>query len=123
MKPKSLFATTIFTAVQQLSSHFLTIPTRVKISGPYTPGFIKVEYNNLEQLELALKGENIAGFLVEPIQGEAGVMVPDDDYLKKASELCKKYNALFIADEIQTGIARTGSLLAVCGNCSCEKPL
>lgn len=88
--------------------------------GPYTPGFIKVEYNNTEQLELALQDESVAGFLVEPIQGEAGVMVPDPDYLRKAKELCKKHNALFIADEIQTGIARTGSLLAVCGNCSCE---
>jgi len=88
--------------------------------GPYTPGFIKVEYNNLEQLELALKEDNVAGFLVEPIQGEAGVMVPDDDYLKEAQKLCKKHNALFIADEIQTGIARTGSLLAVCGNCNCQ---
>jgi ornithine--oxo-acid transaminase len=88
--------------------------------GPYTPGFIKVEYNNTEQLELALQDESVAGFLVEPIQGEAGVMVPDEDYLKKAAGLCKKHNALFIADEIQTGIARTGSLLAVCGDCSCS---
>ncbi|MCC5907132.1 MAG: ornithine--oxo-acid transaminase [Balneolaceae bacterium] len=88
--------------------------------GPYTPGFVKVEYNNLSQLENALQDEDIAGFLVEPIQGEAGVMVPDDDYLKKASKLCKKYNTLFICDEIQTGIARTGSLLAVCGDCTCK---
>jgi ornithine--oxo-acid transaminase len=99
---------------------FSNDPDASKNFGPYTPGFIKVEYNKLEQLELALKEENIAGFLVEPIQGEAGVMVPDEDYLRKAAELCKKYNALFIADEIQTGIARTGSLLAVCGNCTCE---
>jgi len=88
--------------------------------GPYTPGFIKIDYNNLEQLEEALQSDHIAAFLVEPIQGEAGVMVPDDDYLEKAAELCKKYNALFICDEIQTGIARTGSLLASCGNCTCE---
>lgn len=88
--------------------------------GPYTPGFVKVPYNNLEQLEEALQDETVAGFLVEPIQGEAGVMVPDPDYLKKAAELCRKQNVLFMADEIQTGIARTGSLLAVCGNCSCE---
>lgn len=88
--------------------------------GPYTPGFIKVEYNNLEQLESALKDENVAGFLVEPIQGEAGVMVPDSDYLRKAKELCHENNTLFIADEIQTGIARTGSLLAVCGDCTCQ---
>ncbi|MDX1640389.1 MAG: ornithine--oxo-acid transaminase [Balneolaceae bacterium] len=80
--------------------------------GPYTPGFITVEYNNLEQLQFALEDENVAGFLVEPIQGEAGVLVPDEDYLKKAYQLCKKHNALFIADEIQTGIARTGKLLA-----------
>lgn len=88
--------------------------------GPYTPGFIKIEYNNLNALEEALKDKNIAGFLVEPIQGEAGVMVPDVDFLSKAADLCKKNNVLFIADEIQTGIARTGSLLAVCGDCSCE---
>ena len=87
--------------------------------GPYTPGFVKVEYNNLSELEEALAQKNVAGFLVEPIQGEAGVNVPDDDYLEKAAALCKKYNALFICDEIQTGIARTGSLLAVCRNCTC----
>ena len=88
--------------------------------GPYTPGFIKVEYNNTDQLESALQEENVAGFLVEPIQGEAGVMVPDDDYLRKAKMLCEENNVLFIADEIQTGIARTGSLLAVCGDCTCQ---
>lgn len=89
--------------------------------GPYTPGFVKVEYNNLSELESALTGENVAGFLVEPIQGEAGVMVPDSDYLRNAKSLCDENNVLFIADEIQTGIARTGSLLAVCGNCTCQK--
>jgi ornithine--oxo-acid transaminase len=88
--------------------------------GPYTPGFIKVEYNNTEQLEAVLRDENVAGFLVEPIQGEAGVKVPDEDFLRKARELCSEHNVLLIADEIQTGIARTGSLLAVCGNCTCE---
>lgn len=88
--------------------------------GPYTPGFIKVEYNNTEELEAALADEKVAGFLVEPIQGEAGVMVPDDDYLKKARQLCSEHNVLLIADEIQTGIARTGSLLASCGNCTCQ---
>jgi len=88
--------------------------------GPYTPGFVKIDYNNTDQLEVELQSKNVAGFLVEPIQGEAGVMVPDDDFLKKAAALCKKYNALFICDEIQTGIARTGSLLASCGNCSCQ---
>lgn len=89
--------------------------------GPYTAGFINVEYDNLSALEIALKSTpNIAGFLVEPIQGEAGVYMPSDDYLAKAKALCLQYNVLFIADEVQTGIARTGSLLAVCGNCTCE---
>lgn len=99
---------------------FSNDPDAQKNFGPYTPGFIKVEYNNLEQLEAALQDESVAGFLVEPIQGEAGVMVPDDNYLHEAKKLCHKYNALFIADEIQTGVARTGSLLAVCGDCSCK---
>ncbi|MDP5101019.1 MAG: ornithine--oxo-acid transaminase [Nonlabens sp.] len=88
--------------------------------GPYTPGFIKIPYDDVAALEAALKQPNIAGFLVEPIQGEAGVYTPNDDYMRKSQELCEKYNALFIADEIQTGIARTGALLAVCGNCTCE---
>ena len=82
--------------------------------GPYTPGFIKIEYNNLDALEKALENtDNVAGFLVEPIQGEAGVYVPDEGYLSKAKALCEKHNVLFIADEVQTGIARTGKLLAV----------
>ena len=82
--------------------------------GPYTDGFIKIEYDNLEALEHVLKSNsNIAGFLVEPIQGEAGVYVPSEGYLSKAKDLCEKYNVLFIADEVQTGIARTGQLLAV----------
>ena len=82
--------------------------------GPFTPGFIKIPYNDLQALEQLLKDEakNIAAFLVEPIQGEAGVYVPDEGYLKGASELCKKYNVLLIADEVQTGIARTGKLIA-----------
>jgi ornithine--oxo-acid transaminase len=90
--------------------------------GPHTPGFVSIEYNNLTALELALAhyGDRVAGFLVEPIQGEAGVFVPDEDYLPRAAEMCRANNVLFIADEIQTGIARTGSLLRVCGNCSCE---
>lgn len=89
--------------------------------GPYTNGFIKVEYDNLQALEEVLQtNENVAGFLVEPIQGEAGVFVPSDNYLIQAKELCRKHNVLFIADEVQTGIARTGKLLATCGNCSCE---
>jgi len=82
--------------------------------GPYTPGFIKIEYDNLKALEDTLKNtKNVAGFLVEPIQGEAGVYVPSEGYLAKAKALCEKYNVLFIADEVQTGIARTGKLLAV----------
>ena len=89
--------------------------------GPHTPGFLHVPYNDLESLESMLKNNpNIVGFLVEPIQGEAGVYVPDEDYLSEAKKLCQINNVLFIADEIQTGIGRTGSLLAVCGNCSCE---
>ena len=89
--------------------------------GPYTQGFIKIEYDNLNALEDVLKNNpNVAGFLVEPIQGEAGVYVPSDDYLVKAKALCETYNVLFIADEVQTGIARTGRLLATCGNCACE---
>ncbi|USD25523.1 ornithine--oxo-acid transaminase [Flagellimonas marinaquae] len=88
--------------------------------GPYTEGFIKIEYDNLSALEQALENNpNVAGFLVEPIQGEAGVYVPSEGYLKEAKALCEKYNVLFIADEVQTGIARTGRLLATCGNCSC----
>ncbi len=89
-----------------------TDPDAYEGFGPYTPGFVKVPYNDLEALENELKDPNVAGFIVEPIQGEAGVFVPDSGYLKKASDLCKKYNVLFIADEVQTGIARTGKLLA-----------
>jgi ornithine--oxo-acid transaminase len=89
--------------------------------GPYTDGFIKIAYDDLDALEHAItSSKNIAGFLVEPIQGEAGVYVPSEDYLAKAKALCEANNVLFIADEVQTGIARTGSLLAVCGNCTCE---
>lgn len=82
--------------------------------GPFTPGFIKIPYNDLEALEEVLnrEAESIAAFLVEPIQGEAGVYVPNEGFLKNASELCKKHNVLFIADEVQTGIARTGKLIA-----------
>jgi ornithine--oxo-acid transaminase len=80
--------------------------------GPYTPGFIKIPYNDIPALEKALEDPTVAGFLVEPIQGEAGVYVPDAGYLKKAFDLCKAKNVLFVADEVQTGIARTGKLLA-----------
>lgn len=79
--------------------------------GPFTPGFIKIPYNDIPALEKALEDPNVAGFLVEPIQGEAGVYVPDEGYLKKAYELCKAKNVLFIADEVQTGLGRTGKKL------------
>lgn len=93
---------------------FSNDPDANKNYGPFTPGFIKIPYNDLAALEEVLKNDaqNIAAFLVEPIQGEAGVYVPDENYLKSASELCKKHNVLFIADEVQTGIARTGKLIA-----------
>ncbi len=88
--------------------------------GPYADGFIKVAYDDLDALREALNQPNVAGFLVEPIQGEAGVYTPSDHYLKEAAAMCKERDVLFIADEVQTGIGRTGSLLAVCGNCSCQ---
>ncbi|MFM9825622.1 ornithine--oxo-acid transaminase [Flavobacterium sp.] len=95
--------------------------TARKSFGPFTDGFIKIPYDDTEALEKVLKSStNIAGFLVEPIQGEAGVYVPSEGYLAKAKALCELHNVLFIADEVQTGIARTGRLLATCGNCSCE---
>lgn len=89
--------------------------------GPYTPGFIRIPYNDLTALKAALTNnpETVA-FLIEPIQGEAGVNTPDEDYLMQAKKLCQEHRTLLLADEIQTGIGRTGSLLAVCGNCNCE---
>ncbi len=99
---------------------FSNDPVARKNFGPYTGGFIKIEYDNLQALEDVLStNPNVAGFLVEPIQGEAGVYVPSENYLRDAKALCEKYNVLFIADEVQTGIARTGRLLATCGNCDC----
>ena len=93
---------------------FSNDPVARKNFGPYTNGFIKIEYDNLKALEETLQQHpNVAGFLVEPIQGEAGVYVPSEGYLKEAKALCEKYNVLFIADEVQTGIARTGKLLAI----------
>ena len=80
--------------------------------GPFTPGFVRIPYDDIPALEEALKDPNVAGFLLEPIQGEAGVYVPHDGYLKKAYDLCKAHNVLFMADEVQTGIARTGKMLA-----------
>ena len=80
--------------------------------GPFTPGFVRIPYDDIPALEEALKDPNVAGFLLEPIQGEAGVYVPHEGYLKKAYDLCKAHNVLFMADEVQTGIARTGRMLA-----------
>ncbi|AYO58349.1 ornithine--oxo-acid transaminase [Chryseobacterium sp. 6424] len=93
---------------------FSNDPDASKNYGPFTPGFVKIPYNDLGALEEVLKNDaqNIAAFLVEPIQGEAGVYVPDEGFLKKAAELCKQHNVLFIADEVQTGIARTGKMIA-----------
>lgn len=100
---------------------FSTDPNSKGEFGPYAPGFIHVPYNDLEALEAVLEtNPNVAGFLVEPIQGEAGVYTPDSDFIRRAKALCTAYNVLLITDEIQTGIGRTGSLLAVCGDCSCE---
>ncbi len=98
---------------------FSNDPDAKKNFGPYTPGFIKIPYNDLETLSKTLEQSNIAGVLVEPIQGEAGVMVPNDNFISEIGRLTKERDILFIADEIQTGIARTGSLLAICGDCTC----
>lgn len=91
---------------------FSTDPAARKNFGPYMPGFQAIPFNDLKALETALADKNVAGFLVEPIQGEAGVLVPDDGYLAKAKQLCSAANVLFIADEIQTGLCRTGKMLA-----------
>jgi len=98
---------------------FSNDPDARKNFGPYTPGFVRIPYDDLDALKEAIAQENIAAFLVEPIQGEAGVYVPAEGYLAGAKALCEAHNVLFIADEVQTGIARTGRLLATCGNCSC----
>lgn len=100
---------------------FSSDPGSKQYFGPYATGFITIPYNDIEALEAVLETHpNIAGFLVEPIQGEAGVYTPDEDFIRNAKALCESYNVLLIADEIQTGIGRTGSLLAVCGSCTCE---
>ncbi len=100
---------------------FSTDPNSKQNFGPYATGFIHVPYDDLDALEAVLETNlNVVGFLVEPIQGEAGVYTPAPDFIKGAKALCNEYNVLLITDEIQTGIGRTGSLLAVCGNCSCE---
>ena len=87
--------------------------------GPFAPGFVRIPFNDLAALEAALQDSDVAGFLVEPIQGEAGVNTPDGNYIARAHALCRSKNVLFIADEIQTGIGRTGALLGTCGTCSC----
>jgi len=99
---------------------FSSDPDARKNFGPYTHGFIKISYNDKEALEEALQDPNVVGVLIEPIQGEAGVNVPGEKFMKTVAALCKEYNVLFMADEIQTGIGRTGGLLSVCGNCTCE---
>ena len=100
---------------------FSTDPGSKDFFGPHTPGFIHIPHGDVDALENEFKKDkNIVSFLVEPIQGEAGVNVPDSDYLKDVRALCTKYNVLMIADEIQTGLGRTGSLLASCGNCDCS---
>jgi len=100
---------------------FSTDPGSKNHFGPHTPGFVHIPYNDLDALKAALEAHpTVVGFLVEPIQGEAGVYTPDTDFIRGARALCSQYNALLIADEIQTGIGRTGSILAVCGDCSCQ---
>lgn len=89
-----------------------TDPSSYTNFGPYVPGFEKIPYNNIDALEKSLQNPNVVAFMAEPIQGEAGVIIPDSGYLNRVSELCKKHNVLFIADEVQTGIARTGKMLA-----------
>lgn len=109
-KAKILFAENNFWGRTLAAVSSSTDPSAYADYGPYLPGFEIIKYNDLNALEEALQDPNVAGFMVEPIQGEAGVVVPDDGYLKKAYELCKSNNVLFIADEVQTGISRTGKL-------------
>lgn len=109
-KAKILFAENNFWGRTLAAVSSSTDPTAYRDYGPYLPGFEVVNYNDLNALEKALEDPNVAGFMVEPIQGEAGVVVPNEGYLKKAYDLCKSKNVLFIADEVQTGISRTGKL-------------
>ena len=97
-----------------------TDPTSTGDFGPYMPGYVIVGYDDKEALAEALEDPNVAGVVVEPIQGEAGVVVPADDYLPFIQKICREKNVLLIADEIQTGLGRTGKLLATCGNCTCK---
>ena len=109
-KAKILFAENNFWGRTLAAVSSSSDPSAFNDYGPYLPGFEIIKYNDIKALEIALEDPNVAGFMVEPIQGEAGVMVPDEGYLKKAYELCKSKNVLFIADEVQTGISRTGKL-------------
>tara|TARA_B100000809_G_scaffold263481_1_gene316833 strand:- start:1010 stop:2251 length:1242 start_codon:yes stop_codon:yes gene_type:complete len=109
-KAKILFAENNFWGRTLAAVSSSSDPSAFNDYGPYLPGFEIIKYNDLKALEIALEDPNVAGFMVEPIQGEAGVMVPDEGYLRKAYELCKSKNVLFIADEVQTGISRTGKL-------------
>lgn len=109
---KILFAENNFWGRTLAAVSSSTDPSSYKNFGPFMSGFEIIPYNNIEALKTALKDPNVAGFMLEPIQGEAGVVVPDNGYLKQVSELCKTHNVLMIADEVQTGIARTGKLLA-----------
>ena len=111
-KAKIIFAEGNFWGRTLAAISSSTDPSSFQGFGPYLPGFEIIPYNNLTALEDALKDKNVAGFMIEPIQGEAGVVIPDDGYLKGVRNLCNKYNVLFIADEIQTGLARTGKMLA-----------
>ena len=111
-KAKIIFAEGNFWGRTLAAISSSTDPSSFKGFGPYMPGFELVPYNDLTALENQLKDANVAAFMVEPIQGEAGVVLPDDGYLKGVRDLCTKYNVLFIADEIQTGLARTGKMLA-----------
>jgi ornithine--oxo-acid transaminase len=111
-KAKIIFAENNFWGRTMAAISSSTDPSSFAGFGPFMPGFEIIPYNNLEALEKAVQNPDVAGFMVEPIQGEAGVVVPDEGYLKKAYDICKKNNVLFIADEIQTGLARTGKMLA-----------
>ena len=111
-KAKIIFAEGNFWGRTLAAISSSTDPSSFKGFGPYMPGFELIPYNDLTALENQLKDANVAAFMVEPIQGEAGVVLPDDGYLKGVRDLCTKYNVLFIADEIQTGLARTGKMLA-----------
>ena len=111
-KAKIIFAEGNFWGRTLAAISSSTDPSSFKGFGPFMPGFGLVPYNDLAALEAEFKDEHVAAFMVEPIQGEAGVVLPDDGYLKGVRDLCTQYNVLFIADEIQTGLARTGKMLA-----------